>query len=420
MLDDITTGVSLLLVAGVLLITWMYMNIRRPPGMPSGPTPYPIIGNVSVFMGKTQPHEIFRDMSKKYGPIISFKVGPNWAVVINNYELTQEALLSKPNDFSGRPSLYLLDWASDNQKDIVLAQPTPIWKFHRKLAHSAIRKYATGEYLENLIGEIIPRIQSVMTQKVGTPFDPHEVITLAVYNVIASMCFGHKYEFNDPDLRRIIELQKEINEAFGNGTLADFIPIARFLPSPSVNKFKKLITESSTMIEKEVSQHLKRYSPDEPANDLIELLLQAQREELQENDDETSRKLTDVHIKQIVDDLFSAGTDTSSTTLLWGIGCMIDNPSIQEKIKKELDQVIGDRPPRLSDRGKLPYTEAAIMEIMRFGTVAPLAFTHRALKDSSIGSYKIPEDTWVFFNLWALHNDPKYWDAPEVFQPGIV
>ncbi|XP_033120092.1 steroid 17-alpha-hydroxylase/17,20 lyase-like isoform X1 [Anneissia japonica] len=171
------------------------------------------------------------------------------------------------------------------------------------------------------------------------------------------------------------------------------------------------------MTEKEVSQHLERYSPDEPANDLIELLLQAQREELQGNDDETSRKLTDVHIKQIVDDLFSAGTDTSSTTLLWGIGCMIDNPSIQEKIKMELDEVIGGRPPRVSDRGKLPYTEAAIMEIMRFGTVAPLAVTHRALKDSSIGLYTIPEDTWVFFNLWALHNDPKYWDAPEVFQP---
>ncbi|XP_033120093.1 steroid 17-alpha-hydroxylase/17,20 lyase-like isoform X2 [Anneissia japonica] len=203
MMLDITTGVSLLLVAGVLLITWMYMNIRRPTGMPSGPTPYPIIGNVSVFMGKTPPHEIFREMSKKYGPIISFKVGPNWAVVINNYELTQEALLSKPNDFSGRPSLYLLDWITDNQKDIVLAQPTPIWKFHRKLAHSAIRKYATGEYLENLIREIIPRIQGVMTQKAGTPFDPHEVITLAVYNVIASMCFGHKYTLLICDLKRI-------------------------------------------------------------------------------------------------------------------------------------------------------------------------------------------------------------------------
>ncbi|XP_033120087.1 steroid 17-alpha-hydroxylase/17,20 lyase-like [Anneissia japonica] len=417
MLEDITTGVSLLLVAVVLLITWMYRNIRRPPGMPPGPTPYPIIGNVSIFMGNTPPQEIFRDMTKKYGPIISFKVGPSWAVIINNYELTQEALLMKPNDFSGRPSLHLVNWFSDNQQDIIFAQPTPIWKFHRKLAHSAIRKYATGKYLENLIEDVIPRLQAIITQKAGSPFNPHEVITLAVYNVIASMCFGHKYEFNDTDLLRFIELQKEINEAFGNGTLEDFIPMARFLPSPQVNTIKKRATEFFALIMKEVSQHLRRYSPDEPANDLIELLLQAQREESEESEDNAS-KLTDVHIKQIVSDLFSAGTDTSSTTLLWAIGCMVDNPIAQEKIKKEIENIIGlDRPPRLSDRGKLPYTEAAIMEIMRFGTVAPLGVTHRALKDSSIGSYMIPENTWVLINQWALHVDPKYWDAPELFQP---
>ncbi|XP_033120100.1 steroid 17-alpha-hydroxylase/17,20 lyase-like [Anneissia japonica] len=416
MFEDITTDVSLLLAVVLFLITWIYMNIRRPTGMPPGPTTYPIIGNVSIFLGKTPPQKIFRGMTKKYGPIISFKVGPSWAVVINNYELTQEALLTKPNDFSGRPNLYMVDWFSDNQKNIVFAQPTPTWKFHRKLAHTAIRKYATGQYLENLIDEITPRLQAVMTQKAGTPFDPREVVTLAVYNAIASMCFGHKYEFNDTELIRFIELQKEINEAFGNGTLADFIPLARFLPSPQVNRFKKTSIEFFDLIKKEVSQHLERYSPDEPANDLIELLLQAQGEESEGSEDHAC-KLTDVHIKQIVADLFFAGTDTSSTTLLWAIACIVDNPTVQENIKTELDEVIGHRPLRLSDRGKLPYTEAAIMEVMRFGTVVPLGVTHRALKDSSIGSYKIPENTWVLINQWALHMDPEYWDAPEVFLP---
>ncbi|XP_033120132.1 cytochrome P450 2U1-like [Anneissia japonica] len=410
MLEDITSSVSLLLLAVVLLITWMYMNIRRPPGMPPGPTPYPFIGNVSILMGKTAGQEIFRDMTKKYGPIISFKVGPSWSVVINNYELTQEALLTKPNDFSGRPTLYLLDWFSDNQKDIAFAQPTPIWKFHRKLAHTAIslpfRKYATGEYLEKLIEEIIPHVKDVLTQKAWAPFDPGEVVTLAVYDVIASMCFGHKYAFNDTHLLRFILLSKEMNKLFGNGTLADFVPLARFIPSPVVNRLKKLATEFLELIH-------------EPANDLIELLLQAQKEAEKEGNEDISSKLTDVYIKQIVSNLFSAGTDTSSTTLLWCIACMVDNPTVQENIKKELGEVIGERPPRLNDRGKLPYTEATIMEIMRFGTVAPLGVTHRALKNSSIGSYRIPENTWVFVNHWALHNDPQYWDAPEIFRPVV-
>ncbi|XP_071960585.1 steroid 17-alpha-hydroxylase/17,20 lyase-like [Antedon mediterranea] len=388
----------------------MYFNIRRP----SGPTPYPVIGNVLSLIGENPPWNIFRDMTFKYGPIFSVKFGSFWTVVINNHELTQEALLTKFNDFSGRPYSYNFEWFTDNGKDIAFAQPTPTWKFHRKLAHSAIRKYATGD-LETLVQEVIPKVRDVFADKAGTPFDPKEVITLAVYNIIASMCFGHDYNFKDPHLLRFIKLSEEINGSFGNGTLADFIPAARFLPSKQVNIFQNATKEFLAMILTEVNQHLKTYSTDEPANDVIELLLKTQKDELET--DSSASKLTDVHIKQIVSDLFIAGTDTSTSSLLWAVACMIDYPDVQEKIKKELGDVIGERPPQLGDRGKLPYTEAVIMETMRFGTVVPLSLPHCAIKDSTIGNYKVPENTWVFINTWALHNDSKYWDSPEKFKP---
>ncbi|XP_071959955.1 steroid 17-alpha-hydroxylase/17,20 lyase-like [Antedon mediterranea] len=360
------------------------------------------------------PWNMFRDMAFKYGPIFSVKFGSFWTVVINNHELAQETLMTKFNDFSGRPYTYNLKWFTDNGKDIVFAQPTPTWKFHRKLANSAIRKYATGD-LETLVEEVIPKVRDVFADKAGTPFDPKEVITLAIYNIIASMCFGHDYNFKDPRLLRFIKLSEEMNAAFGNGALADFIPAARFLPSKRVNIFQKASREFLAMILTEVNEHLKTYSPDEPANDVIELLLKTQKDELET--DSSASKLTDVHIKQIVSDLFIAGIETSTASLLWAVAYMIDNPDVQEKIKKELDDVIGDRPPRLSDRGKLLYTEAVIMETMRFGTVFPLSLPHCAIKDSTIGNYKVPESTWVFINTWALHNDSKYWDSPEKFKP---
>ncbi|XP_071961415.1 steroid 17-alpha-hydroxylase/17,20 lyase-like [Antedon mediterranea] len=411
---DCTSTMSLLAVLVILLLTWMYFNIRRPLGMPPGPTPYPILGNALIFMGKKQPAEIFKDMSQEYGPIFTVKFGPVWAVVLNNYELVQEALLTKFNDFSGRPDQYMINWFTDNGKDIAFAQPTPTWKFHRKLAHVAIKKYATSE-LETLLADITPKLRDVFADKAGTPFDPKEVITLAVYNIIASMCFGHNYQLNDPRLKKFVQISEDINEVFANGTLSDFVPAARFLPSPQVNKIKKLTNEFFDILMKDVSQHLKEYSPDEPAKDMIELLLHAQRDEKETEGSEN--KLTDVHIKQILSDLFSAGTDTTTSTLLWGIACLMDNPDVQKKIKKELDEVIGDRPSSLSDRGKLPYTEATIMEIMRYGTVAPIGVTHRAIKDSTIGNFEVPENTWVFINSWALHNDPEYWDSPEKFSP---
>ena len=42
-------------------------------------------------------------------------------------------------------------------------------------------------------------------------------------------------------------------------------------------------------------------------------------------------------------DLFLAGTETTSSTLLWGIYFMVDQPDIQDRVQKELDGVMRDR-----------------------------------------------------------------------------
>lgn len=44
---------------------------------------------------------------------------------------------------------------------------------------------------------------------------------------------------------------------------------------------------------------------------------------------------------------------------------------------------------------RLPYVEATILELLRYKTLAPLAFTHRALKDTEVGGYFIHEGTTV-------------------------
>lgn len=40
-----------------------------------------------------------------------------------------------------------------------------------------------------------------------------------------------------------------------------------------------------------------------------------------------------------------------------------------------------------------------------------------ANQDFTIRGYTIPKGAEIVANLWALHNDPKYWDEPEVFRP---
>lgn len=40
-------------------------------------------------------------------------------------------------------------------------------------------------------------------------------------------------------------------------------------------------------------------------------------------------------------------------------------PEVQRKAQEEIDQVLGGRLPAVADRGKLPYVDAIVKEVLR-------------------------------------------------------
>ena len=51
-------------------------------------------------------------------------------------------------------------------------------------------------------------------------------------------------------------------------------------------------------------------------------------------------------------DLFSAGSETTSTTLAWAVLYLILYPDVQEKVHREIDEVLGDREPSMEDKDR--------------------------------------------------------------------
>ena len=97
---------------------------------------------------------------------------------------------------------------------------------------------------------------------------------------------------------------------------------------------------------------------------------------------------------------------------------LINNADVQRRAQQQIDDVIGrERDVTLADRERLPYVEATVWEVQRFKTIAPLAFGHYTMKDTSVTGYDVPADTHVFLNLQQVHMNPKTWGDPEVFRP---
>ena len=128
--------------------------------------------------------------------------------------------------------------------------------------------------------------------------------------------------------------------------------------------------------------------------------------------------MNDIELIQVVNDFFLAGTETTSTTLRWALLYMMKYADVQERVQEEIDAVVGrDRLPQISDKPKLPYTEAVIHEIQRHGSIVFVSGIRYTRVDAEFRGYVIPKGTIILTNLRTATRDPTVWDDPEVFNP---
>ena len=128
------------------------------------------------------------------------------------------------------------------------------------------------------------------------------------------------------------------------------------------------------------------------------------------------KNLVSSHLQEIV----GAGVETTSAAIDWGMSELLSHPSVIEKLRDELNIVVGrERHVEVSDIPHLPYLRAVVKETFRMHPPAPLLIPHMSLHAcEDVGGYRIPKGTIVLINLWAIGHDPNVWkDDPDIFMP---
>ncbi|CAG9839043.1 unnamed protein product [Diabrotica balteata] len=117
---------------------------------------------------------------------------------------------------------------------------------------------------------------------------------------------------------------------------------------------------------------------------------------------------------------FTAGFETSATTLSFAMLELALNPDIQEKLREEIITVLEDHDGELSYEAvmKMEYAEKVIFETLRKhppGPVIPRICT----KDYNVPNTNITitKGTRVVIPGLAIHNDPDIYPEPEKFDP---
>uniref|UniRef100_A0A667XSS3 Cytochrome P450 2J2-like n=1 Tax=Myripristis murdjan TaxID=586833 RepID=A0A667XSS3_9TELE len=379
---------SLLLFTVLFLLIADYVKNRRPSSFPPGPWALPFVGNIFT-VDFNRAHKTLTQLTETYGDVYSLRMGQTWMVVLNGFQIVKEALVTQGDSLADRPILPLqMDVSRFLGETGLVFSNGHLWKQQRRFALSTLKYFGVGrKSLEHAILDEFTYSGKNIADLKGKPFNPHLIINNAVSNIICSLVFGHRFEYED---EWFIKLIKRFDSLYNSFPL-----LMRRLPGPhhTVQQFWR---ETIEMIQSEIKEHKKDWNPAEP-RDYIDCYLT----EIQTRKGDAESTFNEENLVMCTLDLFIAGSETTSTTLRWAFLYMAKYPEIQEKVQAEIDRVIGQsRQPSMMDRANLPYTDAVIHEVQRIGNIVPLSLPH-----TYHTSYTI-----LYLN--------QEWETPYTFNPG--
>nr|KAG5708903.1 hypothetical protein BaRGS_009312 [Batillaria attramentaria] len=394
----------------VTLVRRYRINSRLPPG----PFTLPLLGSVAV-LGRHDMVKLYADFRRQYGDVFSFQIGSKAVVVINGYQHMRKVFVQLGNVFLDRPQVFTFTHVMKGKG--LVSTSGEVWKEHRKFLVSTLRSLGVGKAsFADKIEEELRALCGVLDATSGEDVDPSPSLQTAIANIICSIAFGERFEYNDKVFMKFLDIFSE-NMAISGGTaIMNFFPWLFYLPGDhfKAHKVLKNVDYVQGYLREWLDNHHRKFDPN-TVRDFIDAYFKDMAEKKEQK---RSTTFSYDQLLKLVGDLFVAGTETTATTLRWFFVFLVRWPPVQRRMREEIDKVYPDQStPSIHDRHRLPYVEAAILECQRYADIAPFAVTHATSCDVELNEYFVPKGSLVIPNVNSVHFDPELWDNPDTFRP---
>lgn len=375
--------------------------------LPPGPKPWPIIGNL-LHMGN-QPHASLAEIAKIHGPLISLRLGTQLLVVGSSAKAATEILKTQDRFLSARHVPQVIPRESHVLRRVALVwcpESIDTWKLLRGLCRTELFSAKAIESNATLREKKVGELMDFLVAREGKVVSIGEVVFSTVFNTISNLLFSN-------DLAGLEEkgmssgLKSHVRKLMlliAAPNIADFYPIFAGLdPQGLRRKLSKLVEETFAIWAINIKERRNSYVHDSPKRDFLDVFL--------------ANGFDDDQINWLASELFSAGTDTTATTIEWAVAEILKNKEVMEKVEEELEREITKNTISESDVSELPYLNACIKETLRLHPPVPLLVPHRATETCEVMKYTVPKDSQVLVNVWAISRDPSTWEDPLSFKP---
>jgi cytochrome P450 len=133
-------------------------------------------------------------------------------------------------------------------------------------------------------------------------------------------------------------------------------------------------------------------------------------------DASTGEPMGDALLRDEVMTVVLAGHETTANALTWTWYLLATHPEVAERVRREVECVLLDRPPGPLDLPRLQTVTHVVQEAMRL--YPPVwSFERQAIEDDVVLGFDVPRGTIVGVSPYVLHRSPALWDSPDEFDP---
>ncbi|KAK7907122.1 hypothetical protein WMY93_015734 [Mugilogobius chulae] len=357
-------------------------------------------------------HDMFLECAQTYGPVVRYNVLHYVILLVSCPKATKEILMSAkhPKDkyLYTRMANLFGQWFMGN--GLATALNHEQWHKQRRIMDPAF----SSLYLRGLTGIFNERAEKMM-ERLSEEADNNTVANMLhlisdlTLDIIAKVGFGV-----DLDLKYSSPFLKAIETCLKG--MSHYIYDATFEYKPQNWPFISEVREACRLLRSTGAQWINERKTainngeNVPKDLLTQIIKSAEQEENMTKEDE------ELMVDNFVT-FFIAGQETTANEFAFCVMELGRHPDILEKLKKEVDEVIGVKTEiSYEDLGNLTYLSQVLKETLRLYPTAPTT-SRDVLEDIVIDGHHIPGGVTCMLSSYISSRLEKFFNYPLKFDP---
>lgn len=307
----------------------------------------PFFGNALTFL--REPLGFLTGTRERHGDVVNVAIGPLKVTLVSHPDLVEDILVTRNRLW--KKDRFLHETLRPVLGDGLLSSEGDFWRRQRRLAQPAFHRDRIAGYADIMVAQAS---RLALIWRPGATRDVHADMMRLTLEIVAETLFGTNVGDHAGNVGEALESVLHVV----TNPLELFFPFTRELPTPGRRRFDRAVKELDAIIYGVIEKRRAGIEAGEgESNDLLSMLLHAK-------DDDGSR-MSDKQLRDECMTLFLAGHETTAINLSWTWLLLSQHPEGDAKLKREIDDVLGDRPATFADLPKLRYASHVIAESLR-------------------------------------------------------